>query len=75
MFYFLARVPLLAFLFNTERVWPYTHTNVPLILNIYGFVGLTTIGQARIVDTDMYIYVCIHICIYICTYVYIHTHV
>ena len=56
------------FLFNTERVWPFTHANVPLILNIYGFVGLTTIGQARIVDTDMYIYVCIHMYIYIHMY-------
>ena len=39
-FFFLAKVQFLAFLFNTERVWPYKDAyDVPLvtlILNIYG---------------------------------------
>ena len=40
-FFFLVKVPSL----NTERVWPYRYAYdiplVTLIVNIYGFVGLT----------------------------------
>ena len=45
-FFFSSKVPFLVFL-NMEGVWPYRHAHdvplVILILNIYGFMGLTSI--------------------------------
>ena len=47
-FFFLEKVTFLAFLIQ-EGVWSYKHTHdvplVTLILNIYGFVGLTSTVQ------------------------------
>ena len=45
-FFFLTKVPFLAFFLEYRKVWPYRHAyDVPLvtlILNIYGFVGLAS---------------------------------
>ena len=67
-FFFLTKVPFLAFFLEFRKVWPYRHAyDVPLVTliqNIYGFVGLASFffsGKCTILHFFKYRKWCGHI--------------